>query len=62
MQTRDTPALLAWSLFYFSMPAGCIIRPPETEYVLTTTRNSRFWPVTLGPYQPGLRLKRSAPL
>lgn len=48
MQSRDIAAVLDCFGIDHSQQAGCMIRPPETELVLKTTKNSRLDPSPLG--------------
>jgi hypothetical protein len=55
MQTRDNEGywreiatVFPWIKIDHDGQAGCMIRPPETELVLKTTKNSRLDPSPLG--------------
>jgi hypothetical protein len=48
MQSRDITALSPWIVIDHTEQAGCMIRPPETELVLKTTKNSRLDPPPVG--------------
>jgi hypothetical protein len=46
---REIATVLPWIGIDPRRQAGCMIRPPETEFVLKTTQNSRPDPSPLGP-------------